>query len=108
MGGRGEQPRAQAPAVVHKGDHVFYYHTGKEIGVMQALRDADPDPERDDDRFVVVDVKPGANLTLSSGFLQDPPLRDRCNDYRRKSQAVHQSMVRIPGVRGGFADREEV
>jgi predicted RNA-binding protein with PUA-like domain len=46
---------------VQKGDRVLYYHTGKEkaiVGVMEIVKGPYPDPERDDDRFVVVDVKP--------------------------------------------------
>jgi len=46
---------------VQKGDHVFYYHTGKEkavVGVMEVVQGPYRDPKRDDDRFVVVDVKP--------------------------------------------------
>ncbi len=44
-----------------KGDHVLYYHTGKEkavVGVMEVVKSAYPDPARDDERLVVVDVKP--------------------------------------------------
>lgn len=50
---------------VKKGDRVLYYHTGKEravVGVMEVVTDAYPAPERDDARFVVVDVKPLARL----------------------------------------------
>src|SRR5262249_53473932 len=50
---------------VQKGDHVFYYHTGKEkavVGVMEIVKGPYPDPERDDERFVVVDVKPVSRL----------------------------------------------
>jgi predicted RNA-binding protein with PUA-like domain len=46
---------------VQKGDHVFYYHTGKEkavVGVMEVVKGPYADPKRDDARFVVVDVKP--------------------------------------------------
>jgi predicted RNA-binding protein with PUA-like domain len=46
---------------VKKGDHVFYYHTGKEkavVGVMEVVKGPYPDPNRDEARFVVVDVKP--------------------------------------------------
>jgi predicted RNA-binding protein with PUA-like domain len=46
---------------VKKGDRVLYYHTGKEksvVGVMEVIKDPYRDPARDDDRFVVVDVKP--------------------------------------------------
>jgi predicted RNA-binding protein with PUA-like domain len=50
---------------VKKGDRVFYYHTGKEkaiVGVMEVVKAPYPDPERDDARFVVVDVKPISRL----------------------------------------------
>jgi predicted RNA-binding protein with PUA-like domain len=46
---------------VQKGDHVFYYHTGKEkavVGVMEVIKGPYPDPKRDEARLVVVDVKP--------------------------------------------------
>ncbi len=46
---------------VQKGDRVFYYHTGKEkaiVGMMEVVKGPYPDPERDDARIVVVDVKP--------------------------------------------------
>jgi predicted RNA-binding protein with PUA-like domain len=46
---------------VRKGDRVLYYHTGKEkavVGVIEVVKGPYPDPERDDERFVVVDVKP--------------------------------------------------
>ncbi len=46
---------------VKKGDHVLYYHTGKEksvVGVVEVVKGPYPDPAHDDDRFVVVDVKP--------------------------------------------------
>ena len=46
---------------VQKGDRALYYHTGNEkavVGVMEVVKGAYPDPARDDDRFVVVDVKP--------------------------------------------------
>jgi predicted RNA-binding protein with PUA-like domain len=50
---------------VKKGDHVLYYHTGKEksvVGVMEVVKGPYPDPARDDARFVVVDVKPLSRL----------------------------------------------
>ncbi|HEV8000136.1 MAG TPA: EVE domain-containing protein [Planctomycetaceae bacterium] len=50
---------------VQKGDHVFYYHTGKEkavVGVMEVVKGPYGDPKRDDARFVVVDVKPISRL----------------------------------------------
>lgn len=46
---------------VQKGDQVLYYHTGKEkavVGVMEVVKGPYRDPTRDEDRLVVVDVKP--------------------------------------------------
>jgi predicted RNA-binding protein with PUA-like domain len=46
---------------VQKGDRVLYYHTGKVkavVGEMEVVKGPYPDPRRDDDRLVVVDVKP--------------------------------------------------
>jgi predicted RNA-binding protein with PUA-like domain len=46
---------------VKKGDHVFYYHTGKEkavVGIATATSDAYPDPKDKTAKLVVVDVAP--------------------------------------------------
>jgi predicted RNA-binding protein with PUA-like domain len=46
---------------VQKGDRVFFYHTGKEkavVGVLEVVKSAYSDPKGDDERLVVVDVKP--------------------------------------------------
>ena len=48
------------------GDQVFFYHsrTGLEIvGIMTVSRSAYPDPAADNDKFVLVDVKPVKQLT---------------------------------------------
>ena len=48
-----------------KGDLVLYYHSneGKEVvGVAAVAREAYPDPTTDDERWVVVDVKPVKGL----------------------------------------------
>lgn len=45
---------------IKKGDQAFIYHTGKEkaiVGVADVVRAAYPDPDQDDPRFVVVDIK---------------------------------------------------
>jgi predicted RNA-binding protein with PUA-like domain len=50
---------------VEKGDPVMFYHTGEErrvVGVMRATSGAYPDPEAEDERFVVVDVEPVKKL----------------------------------------------
>lgn len=46
---------------VKNGDWVLIYHTGDEksaVGVAQALGAAYPDPEKEDPKLVVVDVRP--------------------------------------------------
>lgn len=46
---------------VKKGDRVLYYHTGKEraiVGEMTVAEGPSPDPKSDDDKAVVVTVKP--------------------------------------------------
>lgn len=46
---------------VRKGDRVLYYHTGKQkavVGEMRVVSDPRPDPEEDDPKSVVVEVKP--------------------------------------------------
>ena len=43
-----------------KGDLVLFYHTGDErqaVGIMEVLSKPYPNPEEDNERFVVVDVK---------------------------------------------------
>ena len=43
-----------------KGDQIIYYHTGDErqaVGVMSIITNPYPNPEEDNDRFVVVNVK---------------------------------------------------
>tara|TARA_B100000029_G_scaffold81860_1_gene72779 strand:- start:219 stop:638 length:420 start_codon:yes stop_codon:yes gene_type:complete len=43
-----------------KGDLVFYYHTGEErqvVGIMSVTSNPYPNPDEEDERFVVVDVK---------------------------------------------------
>jgi predicted RNA-binding protein with PUA-like domain len=45
---------------VKKGDHIFFYHTGKEkavVGEMQALADARSDAGDEDPKAVAVEVK---------------------------------------------------
>ena len=67
---------------VHRGDKVFYYHTGKEkavVGEMQVVDEPRPDPTGDDDRAVVVEVKPVQRLQHPvplSLIKQDPLLAD--------------------------------
>ena len=69
-------------AGMRKGDLVLYYHSneGKEVvGVAKVTREAYPDPTTDDERWVVVDLKPVRALaepvTLQD-IKGDPALRD--------------------------------
>ena len=64
------------------GDRVLYYHSneGKDVvGVARVTRSAYPDPTTDDERWVVVDLKPVQPLaepvTLAA-IKADPALRD--------------------------------
>jgi predicted RNA-binding protein with PUA-like domain len=67
---------------VQKGDHIFYYHTGKEkavVGVMEVVKGPYPDPNRDEARFVVVDVKPIRRLDRPVSLAEikaDPKFKD--------------------------------
>src|SRR2546421_3720521 len=48
-----------------KGDDVFIYHTGSQravVGVAQVTSKPYPDPDADDERIVVVDIKPKKKL----------------------------------------------
>jgi len=59
-GVRNYQARNNLKAM-QKGDHAFFYHSvvGKEVvGVAKVTKEAYPDPTTDDDRWVVVDLKP--------------------------------------------------
>jgi predicted RNA-binding protein with PUA-like domain len=50
---------------VRKGDHILYYHTGKEkavVGEMVAVADATADPKDADAKAVVLTVKPVRRL----------------------------------------------
>jgi predicted RNA-binding protein with PUA-like domain len=46
---------------VRAGDEIFFYHTGDEravVGVMKATSGPQPDPNDEDDKSVVVEVRP--------------------------------------------------
>jgi len=50
---------------VKKGDRALVYHTGNQrrvVGVAEVVSDPYPDPQADDERFVVVDVAAGFRL----------------------------------------------
>lgn len=48
-----------------KGEMAFFYHTGDEkqvVGIIEITTNPYPNPKEDDERFVVVDVKPVLRL----------------------------------------------
>lgn len=57
---------------VRLGDHILIYHTGADkaiVGLAEAMNDAYPDPKENDEKAVVVDIKPkrrfGRPVTLA-------------------------------------------
>jgi predicted RNA-binding protein with PUA-like domain len=63
-GVRNYQARNNMKAM-RKGDRVLWYHSVKEksvIGAVEVTREHYPDPTTDDERWVVVDVKPVLEL----------------------------------------------
>lgn len=67
---------------MRKGDLVLYYHSneGKEVvGVARVTREHYPDPTSDDERWVVVDLKPVKALAEPVSLVQikdDPALAE--------------------------------
>lgn len=67
---------------VHRGDRIFYYHTGKEKAVvaeMKAVSDPRPDPALNDEKAVVVKVQAVQRLQKPVSLeriKQDPLLAD--------------------------------
>ena len=56
-----------------KGDLVFFYHTGKErqvVGIMSVISNPYPNPEEENKRFVVIDVKFKSFLAKPVGLEQ--------------------------------------
>ena len=56
---------------MRKGDLGFFYHTGDErqvVGIMSVTSNPYPNPEEDNERFVVVDVKFKSLLAKSVGL----------------------------------------
>lgn len=48
-----------------KGDRAIFYHTGDEkqaVGIVEITTNPYPNPDEDDDRYVVMDVRPARSL----------------------------------------------
>lgn len=68
---------------VRKGDQAFIYHTGKErsvVGIAKVVSDPYPDPERDEERLVVFDVRAQRQLPTPVP-LADIKADDRFADF---------------------------
>ena len=67
---------------IRRGDQALIYHTGGErmvVGIAEVTSDPFPDPERDDPRLVVVEVKPKRKLADPIPLAEiksDPKLKD--------------------------------
>lgn len=67
---------------IRRGDQALIYHTGRErmvVGIAEVASDPFPDPERDDPRLVVVEVKPKRKLAEPislADIKSDPELKD--------------------------------
>lgn len=65
-----------------KGDHMLYYHSGAEpgvVGIARVVKESYPDTTTDDDRWVVVDIEPVKVLN------KPVPLDDIKRDKRLKN-----------------------
>jgi predicted RNA-binding protein with PUA-like domain len=66
---------------MRKGDEVVIYHTGNEraaVGLAMITRDPYPDPKEDDEKLVVIDLKPGKPLArpVSLSEIKEDPAFD--------------------------------
>jgi len=67
---------------IRRGDQALIYHTGGErmvVGIAEVTSDPFPDPERDDPRLVVVEVKPKRKLAEPIPLAEiksDPEFKD--------------------------------
>ena len=67
---------------IRRGDQALIYHTGGErvvVGIAEVTSDPFPDPERDNPRLVVVEVKPKRKLAKPiplADIKSDPELKD--------------------------------
>jgi predicted RNA-binding protein with PUA-like domain len=64
---------------VQPGDRIWYYHTGDEkaiVGLMEAVSGPQPDPNDDDPKSVVVEVRPVKRLRspVPLARIKDDPL----------------------------------
>ena len=65
-----------------KGDHMLYYHSGAEpgvVGIAKVVKESYPDTATDDDRWVVIDIEPVKVLN------KPVPLDDIKRDKRLKN-----------------------
>jgi len=85
---------------VRKGDHILYYHTGKEkavVGEMVALEDAEPDPKGGDTKAVAVRV------TAKKRWERPVTLAE----IKRDPQLASWELVRLPRLSVMPASKEQ-
>ena len=74
---------------IKKNDKIFYYHTGKEkaiVGIVSVIKDPYPDPNEEDDRYVVFDIK----------FLEKLNKKITLSEIKSKKLFEKFELVRIP------------
>ena len=74
---------------IKKNDEIFYYHTGKEkaiVGIVSVIKDPYPDPNEEDDRYVVFDIK----------FLEKLNKKVTLSEIKSKKLFEKFELVRIP------------
>jgi len=92
-----------------KGEHAFFYHTGKEkqvVGIVEVIREAYPDPTDADGVFVAVtvrSVKPLPEPVTLAAVKADPRLKDMAlTKYARLSvQPVTEAEWKMVCAMGG-------
>ena len=81
-----------------KGDLALIYHTGDEraaVGVAEVISAPYPDPKAEDERLVIVDVKPGRSSPAG-----DPLRHQGRPGFRRLGPAPHRPAERRAGAGG--------
>ncbi len=94
---------------MEKGDQAFVYHTGKErrvVGIADVTSDAYPDPNEDDEKIAVADVRalrrlpnpvPLADLKQEPAFADHPLLRQSRLSVMELSPALWKRVLELSG-----------
>ena len=74
---------------VRLGDHVLIYHSGNDkaiVGLAEAVSDPYPDPKQDDEKLIVITLKPKRRFTRPATL----------NDIKNKEELKEFDLVRLP------------